>query len=102
MKTTFAILLIHLSTLFCQNYYVENAFPNLNFSDPVGIYHPGDETNRLFILEQEGIIKVVNNSSNELNATIFLDITSIVNQDPGYTEEGLLGLAFHPNFKENG
>ena len=99
---TIAILLIHISTLFCQNYYVENAFPNLNFSDPVGIYHSDDETNRLFILEQEGIIKVVNNNSNELNATIFLDITSIVNQDPGYTEEGLLGLAFHPNFKENG
>ena len=102
MKITIAILLIHLSTLFCQNYYVENAFPNLNFSDPVGIYHSDDETNRLFILEQEGIIKVVNNNSNELNATIFLDITSIVNQDPGYTEEGLLGLAFHPNFEENG
>ena len=99
---TIAILLIHISTLFCQNYYVENAFPNLNFSDPVGIYHSDDETNRLFILEQEGIIKVVNNNSNELNATIFLDITSIVNQDPGYTEEGLLGLAFHPNFEENG
>ena len=102
MKITIAILLIHLSTLFCQNYYFENAFPNLNFSDPVGIYHSDDETNRLFILEQEGIIKVVNNNSNELNATIFLDITFIVNQDPGYTEEGLLGLAFHPNFKENG
>jgi len=102
MKITIAILLIHLSTLICQNYYVENAFPNLNFSDPVGIYHSDDETNRLFILEQEGIIKVVNNNSNELNATIFLDITSIVNQDPGYTEEGLLGLAFHPNFEENG
>ena len=102
MKISIAILLIHLSTLFCQNYYVENAFPNLNFSNPVGIYQSDDETNRLFILEQEGIIKVVNNNSNELNATIFLDITSIVNQDPGYTEEGLLGLAFHPNFEENG
>ena len=33
---------------------------------------------------------------------MFLDITSIVDQDGGYTEEGLLGLAFHPNFEENG
>ena len=33
---------------------------------------------------------------------MFLDITSLVDQDGGYTEEGLLGLAFHPNFEDNG
>ena len=102
MKNYFITLFLNISIGLSQNYYVENAFPNLNFTDPVGIYHPNDESNRLFILEQQGIIKLVNTNSNELTSNIFLDLTPIVNQDPGYTEEGLLGLAFHPNFKENG
>jgi glucose/arabinose dehydrogenase len=85
-----------------SEYNIENAYPNLNFDNPIGIYHSGDNTNRIFILEQEGIIKVFNNDASATNVEIFLDITSIVDQDGGYTEEGLLGLAFHPNYNENG
>ena len=83
-------------------YSVENAFPNLSFTDPVGIYHPGDDTERLFVLEQPGTIKVFSNDPSTTSVETFLNITSIVDQDGGYTEEGLLGLAFHPNFTENG
>ncbi len=83
-------------------YAVENAFPNLSFTDPVGVYHAGDGTDRLFVLEQTGTIKVFSNDPSIENVQIFLNITSIVDQDGGYTEEGLLGLAFHPNFSENG
>ena len=83
-------------------YAVENAFPNLSFTDPVGIYHAGDGTDRLFVIEQPGTIKVFSNDARADNIQIFLDLTSIVNQDPGYTEEGLLGLAFHPNYSQNG
>jgi len=88
--------------LYAQNYSVENAFPNLSFTDPVGIYQAGDGTNRLFVLEQPGKIMVFNNESSVGNTETFLNIMSIVDQDGGYTEEGLLGLAFHPNFSENG
>ena len=84
-------------TLYAQNYSVENAFPNLSFTDPVGIYQAGDGTNRLFVLEQPGKIMVFNNESSAGNTETFLNIMSIVDQDGGYTEEGLLGLAFHPN-----
>ena len=84
------------------DFEVVNAFPNLTFNDPVGIYHAGDGSNRIFVIEQEGRIKVFNNDTNEEDANMFLDITSIVDQDGGYTEEGLLGLAFHPNYSENG
>ena len=83
-------------------YAVENAFPNLSFTDPVGVYHAGDGTDRLFVLEQTGTIKVFSNDPSIENVQTFLNITSIVDQDGGYTEEGLLGLAFHPNFSENG
>ena len=92
---------ILISLLFSE-YQFENAFSNLTFFDPVGIYHSGDGSNRLFVVEQEGRIKVFNNDSNTISADTFLDIRSIVDQDGGYTEEGLLGLAFHPNYSENG
>jgi len=94
--------IITATLLFSQNYSIENAFPNLSFTDPVGIYHADDGTGRLFIIEQSGTIKVFNNDPSTTTVETFLNITSIVEQDPGYTEEGLLGLAFHPNFSENG
>ena len=93
--------LIFLSSLIA-NFNVENAFPNLSFQDPVGIHAPNDGTNRLFVVEQEGRIKVFNNDTNTSDWDMFLDITNLVDQDGGYTEEGLLGLAFHPDFTDNG
>jgi len=55
----------------------------------------------IFIVEQDGIIKLINNS--ELNKNPFLDITDRV-QAPFYPgdERGLLGFALDPNFKDNG
>jgi glucose/arabinose dehydrogenase len=94
--------IITATLLFSQNYSIENAFPNLSFTDPVGIYHADDGTDRLFVIEQPGTIKVFNNDPSTTTVETFLNITSIVEQDPGYTEEGLLGLSFHPNFSENG
>ena len=58
------------------DYAVENAFPSLSFTDPVGIYHAGDGTDRLFVLEQPGTIKVFNTLTE--NVQTFLNITSIV------------------------
>ena len=96
------ISVLFILALLQAEYAVENAFPNLSFTDPVGIYHPGDDTERLFVLEQPGTIKVFSNDPSTTSVETFLNITSIVDQDGGYTEEGLLGLAFHPNFTENG
>ena len=84
------------------SYEIIDAFPNLSFIDPVDIYHPNDNSNRLFVIEQPGRIMVFQNDPLTTTAETFLDIRSIVDQDPGYTEEGLLGFAFHPNFNENG
>ena len=95
------ILLLTFQNLFAE-FNVINAFPNLSFDDPVGIYNSGDNTNRIFVIEQEGRIKVFENNPNVENSITFLDIRSIVDQDGGYTEEGLLGLAFHPDYDENG
>lgn len=66
-------------------------------SSPVFVSAPGDGTGRLFVVEQPGRIRVVKDG--ELLDTPFLDIMGRVESGG---EKGLLGLAFHPNFSENG
>ena len=66
------------------------------FNDPVSIANAGD--NRLFIVEQAGRIKIIDQGI--VQTTPFLNITSIVNDSQ--SEQGLLGLAFHPNYANNG
>lgn len=83
-----------------SEFSVEVAFPNLSFDRPVGVYNAGDGSNRLFVLTQAGVIYVFENSENVTTADVFLDIRDRVNSQ-GY-EEGLLGLAFHPNFSSSG
>jgi len=100
-KMIFIFSLFIVSFLYAE-YSVVNAFPNLSFVDPVGIYNAGDSSNRIFVIEQQGRIKVFDNEEGVISSETFLDIRSIVDQDGGYTEEGLLGLAFHPNYNENG
>lgn len=60
--------------------------------------------NRLFALDQRGWVFTFENNPNVERATRFLDIESKVNvwYGPGANEQGLLGLAFHPNYKSNG
>ncbi len=82
-----------------SNYAVEVAFPNLTFNQPVGIASSGDGTSRLFVIEQTGIIRVFQNSRTVSSSSVFLDITSRVLYGG---EQGLLGLAFHPNYAVNG
>ncbi len=80
----------------------ERAFPNLDFVRPIVVTHAGDGSNRVFVAEQEGIIKVFKNDQNAEEATVFLDIDARCKYSDNQNEEGLLGFAFHPKFKENG
>lgn len=66
---------------------------------PVGARHAGDASGRLFIVEQPGRILVLDSADTLLPAA-FLDISSEV--DDGGNEQGLLGLAFDPDFSSNG
>ena len=95
------ILTTLITALLYADYSVENAFPNLSsFIKPLGIEFPDDGTNRLFILEQAGRIYVIENSPDVSQRTVFLDIRNIVYD--AQNEEGLMGMAFHPNYSENG
>ena len=65
---------------------------------PVDIQSANDGSGRLFIIEKQGDIRIFENG--QLPDTPFLDITDRVN-DRG-NEMGLLGLAFHPDYEQNG
>jgi len=71
-----------------------------SLTKPVAIVNAGDGSNRLFVVEQEGIIRIYDLASSTLLATPFLDITEEV--DSSGNEQGLLGLAFHPQYGSNG
>jgi glucose/arabinose dehydrogenase len=64
---------------------------------PIGIANAGDGTPRLFILEQGGRIRLFDGT--QILPTPFLDLSSIVLSGG---EQGLLGLAFHPDYETNG
>jgi glucose/arabinose dehydrogenase len=66
-------------------------------SSPVDFQTPDDGSGRIFIVQQPGTIRIISGGS--LLPTPFLDISSKVNFDGG--EQGLLGLAFHPNYSQN-
>src|SRR6056297_155554 len=81
------------------SYSTTNAFPGETFEDPVAIVTPPGETNRLFIVEKPGRIAVIPDLADP-NREVFLDIVSDVRSSGN--EEGLLGLAFHPNYNNVG
>ena len=66
-------------------------------SSPIFVGHAGDGTNRLFIEEQGGVIRVLQPGASL--PTVFLDIHTKVLSGG---ERGLLGLAFHPQYATNG
>ena len=65
---------------------------------PVGLRNAGDGSNRLFIVNQGGTIRIYKNG--QVLTTPFLDVSSKTVYDGG--ERGLLGLAFDPNYANNG
>lgn len=93
--------LLTILTLVITAVSAQPAFDLVNFasgfSSPVDIANAGDD--RLFIVERAGYIKISDLDGNVLPGN-FLDIHTQI--ESGYQEQGLLGLAFHPNYAENG
>ncbi len=76
------------------------AFPLLpDFAAPVLVTHAPGDSSRLFVVEQRGRVLVFANSPSASTVSTFLDLTDRVTQALG--EEGLLGLAFHPDYATN-
>ena len=73
-----------------------------NFTSPLGVVAVPDETGRMMVIDQVGKLWIL-----EEDGTVFpqpfIDITSsLVTLNPNYDERGLLGLAFHPDYDNNG
>ena len=78
----------------------EVAFPNLRFDRPVALAYPDDGSNRLFVVEQhKGTIQAFVDAKDTGETKEFFKLPDPLNKG---NEEGLLGLAFHPKYKQNG
>ena len=92
------------------------AFPDLEWSGwspvsdggkaqplrPIVLTHAGDGSNRIVVATQRGVIHVFENRQSAKKTTVFLDLEVKVAYNDKQNEEGLLGLAFHPKYKQNG
>lgn len=91
-----------------QTISLPNAFAGLSFNQPVGLASPPRETNRVFVIEKSGVIQLIPDLASPTKAN-FLNLSNLVNARTAApaevfqtsSEQGLLGLAFHPNFAQN-
>jgi len=97
-----------LAFLFSQSssfgYSLKPAYAHLDFHWPLDVIVPPDDSGREFLLLQEGQILVLPEDRDAGEPSVFLDFTTRELEVDGrktFTEEGLLGLAFHPQFAEN-
>lgn len=83
-------------TTFCaaQNPALDLQSFATGFTRPIDIQNAGDD--RLFIVEQDGLIKIIAGSATNTTPFLSIAVNSIGN------EQGLLGLAFHPDYANNG
>jgi len=82
------------------SFQIERLFSNLSFEDMTNLVQPDDYSSLMFVSEQRGIIHVFDGELSQPEPQIFLDITDRVNR--GGNEEGLLGLTFDPDYRNNG
>ena len=81
-------------------YLIEDAYTNIRVRKQTDIKVVNDGTGRIFIIEKDGIIHVIEDDPNVAVQKTFLDITDRVLGDSN--ERGLLSLAFHPDYANNG
>jgi len=75
-------------------------FEQAEFNRPVVLTHAGDGTNRVFVCSELGQITVLPDGSAG-PGQVFLDLVPQVSYKDSENEEGLLGMAFHPKFRQN-
>lgn len=69
---------------------------------PILLTNAGDGSNRVFVPSQQGVIYAFANNQDAVKTSVFLDIQHLVAYNDKTNEEGFLGLAFHPKYRDNG
>lgn len=69
------------------------------FSQPTDITGAGDGSERLFVTEKSGLIRIIDQTDNSILSTPFLNLSGQILTN---SERGVLGIAFHPDFATNG
>lgn len=80
---------------------LEPVYAGLEIERPISVIIPHDDTGRRFLVEQTGKIKLLPKEESGTESGLFLDLTDSIGVEKDF-EEGLLGLAFHPGYRENG
>jgi quinoprotein glucose dehydrogenase len=79
------------------------AWPNIRIDKPITLAVAPDGTGRQFLIQQRGKIIILPKDESSAEAKVFLDLSGMeMAAKDGDFEEGLVGFAFHPKFKENG
>lgn len=95
---------------------VAPAFPNIEWANwepvndkgvavplrPLLLTHANDQSGRNFVGTEHGVVHVFPNTPDVKKTKVFLDIQDRVSYKDSQNEEGFLGLAFHPKYKQNG
>ncbi len=97
-----ACLIAGAASVSAQQAKLVNAFPALRFERPLELAAIPDGTGRLVIVEQAGRVLIIPNDRKAMrnDIKIALDLTG-KNVSRKGNEEGMLGLAFHPDFANN-
>jgi len=80
---------------------LQRVYESLSVERPVSVVIPPDGTKRQFLVEQTGKVKIMPDNEKSGDSKVFIDLSDRKMAEKAF-EEGLLGLAFHPKFKENG
>jgi glucose/arabinose dehydrogenase len=83
---------------------IVETWENITFHIPVFLAIPPDGSDRLFLIDLDGHVYILPEDRRSPKATVFLDLSDreLTERTQRFTEEGLLGFAFHPRFAENG
>ena len=101
LATTLSALVT--GSLGAQNVQIDTTRVASGLNYPVVVQHAPGDTDRLFISEKRGRIKILDLATNQVLPTPFLDIDNLIAGATSLSDErGLLGIAFHPDFESNG
>ena len=96
------LLSLILTTASAQDITLQDVFPGVTIDNMLGLEAPDMDTDYIYVLSQFGMVYQLDTANPENGAELWLDISDRISELEQWSELGLLGLAFHPDYEENG